>query len=192
MRKKIILMFGPPCSGKSTVGQQLADRLGFAHIITSDLLDRYREDARETMAAGVLAADSIMIPLLDQFVPRSGGVIIDSLRSPDQVFWLKKTFSDAWILTFHFEVSGDQIKKRLEAASKTKRGARADDGVMDRRLCEYQKYSRKTVPCLLGLTLYERVDANDTVPVVLGKVLEICDSWGIGKTPMLSEAEVEA
>jgi adenylate kinase family enzyme len=190
LKRKIILMFGPPCSGKSTVGRQLAERLGFAHIITSDLLNRYREDTRATMAAGDLAPDDIMIPVLDRFVPRSGGLVIDSLRSPAQVRWLKGAFPgpDVRTFTFHFEVSEREIRRRLEAASRTDRGVRADDGAIVRRLGEYHRYSLKTVPFLLGWTLYERIDANQSLEDVSRLVFSVCDAYGVGATSLLTQA----
>lgn len=187
--RPIILMFGPPCSGKSAVGEKLAAHLGFEHVVTSDLLRRYRGDTADTMNAGSLVADDIMISVLERHLARSGGFVIDSLRSPSQVRWIKRAFPVARTLSFHFQVCEEQIRKRLEAASRTERGARSDDASLTRRLEEYQVYCPETEPYLRGMTLYEKVDANKSFEEVSSKVFEISDSWGLNKAQMLAEAE---
>ena len=140
------------------------------------------------MDAGRLVSDDIMIPVLDGHLPRSGGVVIDSLRSSDQVRWLKKTFPQAMTLTFLFEVSEREILRRLRGAENTDRGVRADDAVVNDRLARYNEYLPKIRPYLLGQTNYEHVDANGPLDEVLRQVFTICDQWGLKSTSTLVQA----
>ncbi|MFN2568481.1 MAG: adenylate kinase [Candidatus Dormibacteria bacterium] len=68
----IIVVFGPPAGGKGTQATRLAERFGYPHISTGDILRHEQQQGTELgrqvtpiMAAGDLVPDSIITRLTD-------------------------------------------------------------------------------------------------------------------------------
>jgi adenylate kinase len=82
MDGRLVLLFGPPGSGKSTQGKLLTEEKGWNWISTGAILREYGDDAmRAKLNRGELATDDEMNPLADKVVAEkaSGGqtLVID-------------------------------------------------------------------------------------------------------------------
>ena len=84
MLDKIVLL-GPPGSGKGTQAKRLAERFGFLHLSTGDML---REEVKENtelgrqakgvMEKGELVSDELIVAMIKSRLESSGdGVILD-------------------------------------------------------------------------------------------------------------------
>ncbi|MDO8509805.1 MAG: nucleoside monophosphate kinase [bacterium] len=96
--KKIIILFGPPGSGKGTQAKLIAKKLGYKHISTGDLLRDLEKNptakseelqALSDMKNGGLAASWLIYTLAFKAIERglkeNGGVILDgAVRSIEQ------------------------------------------------------------------------------------------------------------
>lgn len=94
----IIVFLGPPGSGKGTQAKLLSEKHGFVHISTGDLLrnavkkgtDLGRK-AKEYMERGELVPDELIVALIEEVLPKEGGVILDGFpRTVPQALALDK------------------------------------------------------------------------------------------------------
>jgi adenylate kinase len=79
---KIITMFGPNGSGKTTHAKLLAEQFGFAHMSSGDLLrEHVKTDhiLQDSLNAGNLAPNEIVDKLVIGYIDKniSGGIIVD-------------------------------------------------------------------------------------------------------------------
>lgn len=96
--KKIIILIGPPGSGKGTQAKRLAAKRNYGHISTGDLLRALAGDsaapaedkqALENMKSGALVADGLIYKLafraMDKFLDADAGVVLDgAIRNVEQ------------------------------------------------------------------------------------------------------------
>ncbi len=88
--KKIIILFGPPGSGKGTQAKRIAESFGYRHISTGDLLralsaagtvDEQEQKALVAMQGGALVPDWLIYKLAFQAITESlqagQGVVLD-------------------------------------------------------------------------------------------------------------------
>ncbi|SLN40317.1 adenylate kinase [Ruegeria meonggei] len=112
---KIVVMFGPPGSGKGTQARRLADELGYIQISTGDLLRSAVEAqstlgliAKATMEAGGLVSDDIVLALLKERLAEpdtQAGVIFDGYP---------RTVAQAKALDLLLKRSGQRVGKVVE------------------------------------------------------------------------------
>lgn len=125
-RKKIILLLGPPGSGKGTQAVTLAKHLTIPHISTGDL---FRENlrgntslgqkARAFIEAGKLVPDEIVLDMLFKRVEAKdcdNGFLLDGFpRTIPQAEALSKYLkSDSNLIVINLAVPDDVITKRAE------------------------------------------------------------------------------
>ncbi|MGZ3632936.1 MAG: adenylate kinase [Parachlamydiaceae bacterium] len=166
--KKIVLLLGPPGSGKGTQALTLAKDLGIPHISTGDL---FRENIRlgtplglkvkTSIEAGKLVSDEIVLEMLFNRVKATDcehGFLLDGFpRTLAQAEALAKTIDQKNLIVFNLSVSDEMITKRAE-------------GRLTCRSCGHihnKYYSPPKLPnqCdKCGGELYQRVD--DTLSVV--------------------------
>ncbi|HRH23570.1 MAG TPA: nucleoside monophosphate kinase [Candidatus Magasanikbacteria bacterium] len=96
--KKIIILLGIPGSGKGTQAKRLAQRFGFGHISTGDLLRTFEKNSQVTpedkvllkeMKEGKLVSDDLIYRLafeaIDTFFAHGQGVVLDgAIRTENQ------------------------------------------------------------------------------------------------------------
>ncbi|PIT87949.1 MAG: hypothetical protein COU31_00075 [Candidatus Magasanikbacteria bacterium CG10_big_fil_rev_8_21_14_0_10_40_10] len=111
--KKIIILIGPPGSGKGTQAKKIAQKYHYGHISTGDLLRALAQDkkadpkeleALRQMQSGALVADWLIYQLawraIGQHLDAGQGVVLDgAIRSVEQaqkyLDWLAKRFGQA-------------------------------------------------------------------------------------------------
>lgn len=151
-----LVFLGPPGSGKGTQAVRLAEKLGVAHLSTGDVLrDAVKKGtelgkrAEKHMSAGELVPDDLIIGIIEEKVNSgelSHGFILDGFpRTIPQAESLDKMFEEHSMsldLVILFDVSDDEIFRRLEGRAKIE--GRADDNreVIANRLEVYRKQTQ--------------------------------------------------
>lgn len=106
--KKIIILLGVPGSGKGTQAKRLAEKYGYEHISTGDLLralskdknaDAKEKQALEDMKTGKLVPDWLVYKLtfraIEKQLNQGRGVVLDgAIRSLDQAREYQKFFEE--------------------------------------------------------------------------------------------------
>lgn len=129
--KKIIIMIGPPGSGKGTQAKKIAAKYDYAHISTGDLLralaqkrnlDAVEQEAMQQMKSGNLVADELVYRLVfnkieDELNGGKGVVLDGAIRSLEQArgfynFFKEKHFTKE-VLALEVSLSDQDSFDRL-------------------------------------------------------------------------------
>lgn len=176
---KMVVLFGPPGSGKGTLAKRLKEKYGMKHISTGDLIrNSDDEEIKKVVASGSFVSDSQILKLLRKAIKEEDlekGIIFDGFpRTASQAPKLDSLLGKkgvglnyAIFLDVPEEVAKERIKGRAE---KEDRKDDSDPKVIEKRFKEYEE---KTLPLV---DIYEkskklfRVDGTKGTDEVLKRV----------------------
>lgn len=142
----VIIMIGPPGSGKGTQSSKIGASLGIPKISTGDILRAvasektlFAESIRNTISSGGLVSDEILATLIKSRLASSdceNGFILDGYpRNTEQAIYLESLLSEAkyYIVVVEIDLPEDVLIKRVT-------------GRFSCKLCGaiYNKYFRET------------------------------------------------
>lgn len=154
--KKVIILMGVPGSGKGTQAVKIADKFGYGHISTGNLLRALDADSNadpqdkqmlQDMKAGKLVTDKLIYKLafreMEKYFDKGKGVILDgAIRNLEQAkeyqkFFEEKGFGDQ-VLVVDVHITDETSLKRLMYRKETANETRADDDpeIMKKRIKE--------------------------------------------------------
>ncbi|WP_029551204.1 adenylate kinase [Thermocrinis jamiesonii] len=163
----IVVFLGPPGAGKGTQAKLLSQRLGFLHLSTGDILREAVKKqtplgikAKEYMDRGELVPDNLIIALIEEYLPKEGGVILDGFP---------RTIAQAEALENMLSAKSKKVSKVLLFDS-------PDEVIIDRlsgrRVCsncgavyhiKYNPPKKEGVCDLCGGSLVQREDDKEEV-----------------------------
>ncbi|OGH69040.1 MAG: hypothetical protein A3D53_02545 [Candidatus Magasanikbacteria bacterium RIFCSPHIGHO2_02_FULL_45_10] len=129
--KKIIIVIGPPGSGKGTQAKKIAEKYDYKHISTGDLLRRLEKSpavsqaaqaAIDAMKSGQLVSDLFIYKLvfgeIQKYLSQGQGVVLDgAIRSPEQAkefdIFFKKNNYQSDVLILDITLSEQETLNRL-------------------------------------------------------------------------------
>lgn len=150
--KRCISLIGPPCSGKSTLGKEIAETLGYKYISSGDLARKMaKEDGdMSNLNAGKMAPEDRMREELYNALSVSEDVVLDGFpRFLDQYNWLVNSDLDYKFIFIIVDASINELFYRV-----AHRG-RSDDVAIRERMDYYMEH---TVPMIISLS-----DCEDNV-----------------------------
>ena len=151
---KILVILGPPGSGKGTVSKKLAERNGFVHISTGDLIRNSDDkELKKLVSGGNFIPDRLMVRMLRKEMGKidfSNGVVIDGFpRNLKQVKLLDSLLGKMGVGLSHvlfLDLKEEKAKERiLKRAEKENREDDKNPEVIAKRFKEYQE---KTSPLI--------------------------------------------
>jgi len=149
---KILVIMGPPGSGKGTFSKKLAERNGFVHISTGELIRNSDDkELKAKIAKGEYADDKTMVKMLKKELEKidpQGGIIFDGFpRTIKQAGMLDSLLGKMGLGLSHaiyLDLDEETAKKRiLKRAEEENREDDKDPEVIGTR---FKKYQEKTSP----------------------------------------------
>ena len=172
MDKQIILLTGHSHAGKTKLAKALVGRYGMDYISTSSLV---REKATRAQAAVIFATagvdNDLMIRLLDiSLEDTSSPVIIDSLRSVEQIRWLTvEKFPNSRVVTVHLDIRLPAIRSRFEAEF-GQRDGRISISLLAEKLRKHQDAFPYMLDCLRKNTRFNTFSAEQDFNSLMAEV----------------------
>jgi adenylate kinase len=189
-----LLLLGPPGAGKGTQGALLADHLGIPKLATGDLLrDAVREDtplgrkAKAVMESGALVSDDLILGIVREQLAQPAaarGVILDgvvrTVPQAEGVAALLGELGRQIDQVLFFEVSDEEILRRL--ARRRLQEGRADDdaGAVERRLRAYREQTAPVLDWYQRRGGVVRIPAVGTVEEIAARVRRAVEGRGTG------------
>lgn len=109
----LVILLGPPGSGKGAQGQRIASSLGFTRIVMGDLVRRSSLD----VSGGKYLSDELVSKILLDEIKNNEGVkdfVLDGYpRTLEQCNFLEENLKDKNTLVFCFQINYDLLAKRI-------------------------------------------------------------------------------
>lgn len=190
--QKIIIMIGPPGSGKGTQAKRIAQKYNYAHLSTGDLLralaqkenlSAVEKEAVARMKTGQLVGDDLIYQLafaeIDKNISQGKGVVLDgAIRNLEQArgfqdFFTSKNLTNE-VLALEISLSEKESLTRLTKRSGLENRQDDDPKIIKQRIAQQGNKALKPI-----LKFYKKfgmlktVDGNQTIENVEKDLTEI-------------------
>jgi len=170
-----VLIFGPPGSGKGTVGVKLAATTSLKHLSTGDIFRGIAPSSENGKliasysSAGKLVPDSATAQIFERFIkglidtnklnPDKDMLLLDGIpRTPDQVDLIKPIVDVKHVFVLEIKDDKTIVERLLNRAKIEGRKDDADESIIKNRLVEYRektaavlsKYEEKIITRVVG------------------------------------------
>lgn len=170
-----VLIFGPPGSGKGTVGAKLAATTSLKHLSTGDIFRGIAPSSENGKliasysSAGKLVPDTATAQIFERFIkglidtnklnPDKDMLLLDGIpRTPDQVDLIKDIVDVTHVFVLEIKDDATIVARLLNRAKIEGRKDDADESIIKNRLVEYRektaavlsKYNEKIVTRIVG------------------------------------------
>lgn len=187
----ILILFGPPGAGKGTQAVKIAEKYGWAHVSTGDILRAEVSQAtplglqvKAVMESGKLVSDDLLISIMESvFVKHSGagGVVLDGFpRTLNQAAGLEKMLKNLDLevnKVLSLEVDEEELIKRL--LKRAMEQGRNDDTeeVIRHRLVNYHQHTKPLIDYYRERKLLTDVHGTGSVDDIFNS---LCRNIGSG------------
>lgn len=161
-----VVLFGRPCSGKSTIGKKFAEKYGYVYISSGDIAREMAENDRTIgamLSAGNMAPEEMMRADIRWAIRRNIGfdhnIVLDGFpRFRDQLDYLERTFPYLDLILTHIWVSTDY------ALYRAKNRGRNDDAAIQSRLNYFEENTYELLKgCKITINNNGEYDIDDKV-----------------------------
>lgn len=199
MNTRIIILLGVPGSGKGTQAKKIAERYGYGHISTGDLLRAIERDPHSDIAdqrklaemkAGKLVDNELIYRLtfreIEKYLAQGKGVVLDgAIRSIEQAQAFQQFFTekglDHHLLVIDVHIADETVMQRLEIRLATQGKQRPDDDpeVMKERLRVQGNNALKPIlDYYESLGVLRRVDGEPPIAEVEKSIMVVVEGPG--------------
>jgi adenylate kinase len=182
---KILVVMGPPGSGKGTFSEKLADRQGFHHISTGELLRKSKNpEIKKKVERGDFIDDQTVVKMIRRELKKidpDDGIIIDGFpRTVKQASLLDSLLGKMGLglsHTIYLDIDEETAKGRITA--RAEREDRKDDKDPEVVAKRFRDYEEKTAPLIdlytknRKLKKYNAAKGSESVYKKIVKALEL-------------------
>jgi adenylate kinase len=154
-----LILFGPPGAGKGTQAIKIAERYGWKHVSTGDILRAEVKQGtplghkvKAVMEAGTLVSDELLIEIMESVFrkhPDAGGFVLDgfprTLKQAKELDQMLIKLGTNVSLVLSLEVNEEELVKRL--LKRAQEQGRKDDTeeVIKNRLIQYHQHTKPLI-----------------------------------------------
>ena len=187
----ILVLMGPPGSGKGTQSQRLAARYGIPQLSTGSMLraavaedSKLARIAQQTMVSGDLVSDELVIGIIADRIKRPdcvNGFVLDGFpRTLAQAEALDKMLTGRGMAldrAVNFDVPEEILFERIETRAEESDESRADDNAetLKHRIVVYHEQTRPIIEHYHTKGILMEVDGTLNVDRVTSSIFAILD-----------------
>ncbi len=184
---EILVLLGPPGSGKGTLSKKLVDEYGFQHISTGDLIRKSDDvELKKTIAGGNMISDSDIRKMVVKelnTLDLEKGIIFDGYpRNITQAKALNRMLGKRGVGLNHavfLDLPEDIAKERL--VKRAEEEGREDDASMDSIDKRFSEYTEKTIPLIDSFRKSRKLITVDAEKGRTGVLEQVVESLGLKK-----------
>ena len=184
---EILVLLGPPGSGKGTLSKKLVDEYGFQHISTGDLIRKSDDvELKKTIAGGNMISDSDIRKMVVKelnTLDLEKGIIFDGYpRNIKQAKALNRMLGKRGVGLNHavfLDLPEDIAKERL--VKRAEEEGREDDASMDSIDKRFSEYTEKTIPLIDSFRKSRKLITIDAEKGRTGVLEQVVESLGLKK-----------
>jgi adenylate kinase len=154
-----LILFGPPGAGKGTQAIKIAEKYGWKHVSTGDILRAEVKQGtplglkvKAVMEAGTLVSDELLIEIMESVFrkhPDAGGFVLDgfprTLKQAKELDQMLIKLGTNVSLVLSLDVNEEELVKRL--LKRAQEQGRKDDTeeVIKNRLVQYHQHTKPLI-----------------------------------------------
>jgi len=187
----ILILFGPPGAGKGTQAAKIAEKFGWIHISTGDILRSEVGQGtplglkvKSVMDAGRLVSDDLLIEIMESVFKKHNtakGFVLDgfprTLNQASELDNMLNRLGHKVTLVLALEVDEDELIKRL--INRALEQGRKDDNeeVIKNRLVEYHSHTKPLTDYYKKSNLLRRVLGVGGIEEIFQSLSREINSW---------------
>ncbi len=182
-----LILFGPPGAGKGTQAIKIAEKFGWKHVSTGDILRAEVSQGtplglkvKSVMEAGHLVSDELLIEIMESvFVKNSAvsGFVLDgfprTLKQAQELDGMLHKLGHAVTMVLALEVNEEELVKRL--LKRAQEQGRLDDteDVVKNRLVQYHRHTKPLIDYYKEKDLYQEVYGVGSIEDIFSQLCSV-------------------
>ncbi len=182
-----LILFGPPGAGKGTQAIKIAEKFGWKHVSTGDILRAEVSlgtplglKVRAVMEAGHLVSDELLIEIMESvFVNNSKvkGFVLDgfprTLKQAQELDQMLEKHGETVTLVLALEVNEDELVKRLLKRAQDQGRKDDTEEVIKNRLVQYHHHTKPLIDYYINKNLYTQIFGEGTIDQIFGQLCSV-------------------
>ncbi len=182
-----LILFGPPGAGKGTQAIKIAEKFGWKHVSTGDILRAEVSlgtplglKVRAVMEAGHLVSDELLIEIMESvFVNNSKvkGFVLDgfprTLKQAQELDQMLVKHGETVTLVLALEVNEDELVKRLLKRAQDQGRKDDTEEVIKNRLVQYHHHTKPLIDYYINKNLYTQIFGEGTIDQIFGQLCSV-------------------
>ena len=182
-----LILFGPPGAGKGTQAIKIAEKFGWKHVSTGDILRAEVSlgtplglKVRAVMEAGHLVSDELLIEIMESvFVNNSTvkGFVLDgfprTLKQAQELDQMLVKHGETVTLVLALEVNEDELVKRLLKRAQDQGRKDDTEEVIKNRLVQYHHHTKPLIDYYKNKNLYTEIFGEGTIDQIFGQLCSV-------------------
>ena len=182
-----LILFGPPGAGKGTQAVKIAEKYGWKHVSTGDILRAEVSQGtalglkvKSVMEAGHLVSDELLIKIMESVYKKNAaakGFVLDgfprTLNQAQELDRMLATLGHSISLVLALEVNEDELVKRL--LKRAQEQGRKDDTeeVIKNRLVQYHAFTKPLIDYYKEKKLFTEVFGEGSIEDIFNLLCKV-------------------
>ena len=182
-----LILFGPPGAGKGTQAVKIAEKYGWMHISTGDILRTEVSQGtplglkvKVVMEAGHLVSNDLLIEIMESVFrkhPNSKGFVLDgfprTLKQAQELDVMLNRLGHSITMVLALEVNEEELVKRL--LKRAQEQGRKDDTeeVIKNRLVQYHQHTKPLVDYYKEKELFKEVFGEGSIEDIFTQLCKV-------------------